>query len=122
MCIRDSLKRNSAAVMRDIFSFIGVDTSFEPNVIERHNVTGIPKNVRLHTFLSGKSKLRALVKHVVPDRWGRRVLSNMRRKNLDRMPNLSPALRKELVSLYRDDILKLQNLTGRDLSAWLSES
>ena len=117
----EDLKQDSGAVMRDIFSFLGVDDNFEPDLFERHNVTGTPKNARLHGLLSGQSKIRALAKHIVPDRLGRRVLSNLRQKNIERMPKLSKALRAELVSLYRSDIVKLQELTGRDLAAWLDE-
>lgn len=34
------------------------------------------------------------------------------------MPRLSPRLRDELHGFYRDDITRLETLTGRDLSAW----
>ena len=34
-------------------------------------------------------------------------------------PPLDPELREELVEGYKEDILRLQELIGRDLSAWL---
>lgn len=34
-------------------------------------------------------------------------------------PRLDPEIRRELIDYYRDDILKLQDLIGRDLSHWL---
>jgi hypothetical protein len=36
--------------------------------------------------------------------------------------SLDPALRRELVELFRDDTERLQELIGRDLSPWLSAS
>jgi hypothetical protein len=34
-------------------------------------------------------------------------------------PTLDAELRRKLVSIYRDDILQLQDLLQRDLSSWL---
>ena len=38
---------------------------------------------------------------------------------LDEKPPLRPEVRKALVEEYREDILKLQDLTGLELSRWL---
>ena len=48
----------------------------------------------------------------------RRLGSALGKWNLNR-PQLSPEHRRELIALYREDILKLQDLIQRDLSAWL---
>ena len=37
-------------------------------------------------------------------------------------PEIDTDLRHKLVAIYRDDIVKLQDLLGRDLSAWLEVS
>jgi hypothetical protein len=34
-------------------------------------------------------------------------------------PPIDPELREELIEGYKDDILRLQDLIGRDLSIWL---
>jgi hypothetical protein len=34
-------------------------------------------------------------------------------------PRIDPETRKGLIKWYREDILKLQELIGRDLSGWL---
>jgi hypothetical protein len=41
------------------------------------------------------------------------------RFNLAPSPPLDPELRARLTEEYREDILKLQDLIGRDLSHWL---
>jgi hypothetical protein len=47
-----------------------------------------------------------------------KIRSNLIRKNTYKA-NLSPEERKQLVKIYRSDILKLQDAIGRDLSTWL---
>ncbi len=115
----EDLKADATTVMADIFRFLDVDDSFKPNVFEKHNVTGMPKNARAHAMLNGRSPLGAIAKRIVPERLGRRALSFLRKKNLQRMPALSADVRRELIEVYRDDVLALQTLTGRDLSRWL---
>jgi hypothetical protein len=39
--------------------------------------------------------------------------------NFAKPPALSPKIRRDLTALYREDIEKLQDLIGRDLSGWL---
>jgi hypothetical protein len=35
---------------------------------------------------------------------------------------MEPGIRRELTRLYREDILALQELIGRDLGGWMAES
>jgi hypothetical protein len=44
----------------------------------------------------------------------------IQRRGLVKPPSLEPDVRAELIQIYRDDILKLQDLIQRDLSKWLS--
>jgi hypothetical protein len=37
-------------------------------------------------------------------------------------PKLSPEIRAEVAGEFREDVMKLQDLLGRDLSAWLAPS
>lgn len=71
----DDLKADALRVVKDIFLFIGVDYSFQPDVSTRHNPTKKPK--------------------------------------------MKKETREHLKDVLREDILKLQELIGRDLSAWL---
>jgi hypothetical protein len=41
-------------------------------------------------------------------------------RNLASKPSLPPEARSQLVEVFRPNILQLQDLLGRDLSAWLS--
>jgi hypothetical protein len=64
--------------------------------------------------------LQAAIRPLLP-RPDRRFISRLfidRKKQPVRFP---AGLRQELVGLYRDDIILLQRLIQRDLSAWLAD-
>jgi Sulfotransferase family len=107
-------------VMRDIFQFLQVDATFRPDISEKFNVSLVPRSERLEKFLQSPSRFESVVRQLVPipARWRHYVANWMREKNVHR-PSLSRAMRKKLVAIYRNDILKLQDLIGRDLGAWL---
>jgi len=120
----DDLKKDPLSLVQDIYRFLGVDDSFIPKSIgEKFNVSGVPKNKFLHEFLRKpnaiKSTLRPLARLVLPDKETReRFLRKLLQKNLKK-PEMKPETRDYLKRLYKEDILKLQDLIKRDLSHWL---
>ncbi|MCP4614778.1 MAG: sulfotransferase, partial [Planctomycetes bacterium] len=44
VCLYDDLNQDTLLVVQDIFEYLGVEQTFEPDVASRHNVGGIPKN------------------------------------------------------------------------------
>ncbi len=69
-----------AAILADLFRFIGVDDSFAPDMSIRYNAAAVPA---------------------------------------ERRPPLDPQVLDRLRESFRDDVLALQDLLGRDLSGWL---
>ena len=45
--------------------------------------------------------------------------ARLRKRMMRGTPELSGELRRRLIGIYEDDIRALQELIGRDLSAWL---
>jgi hypothetical protein len=45
---------------------------------------------------------------------------NLQNRNLSKAPPMPEETRMELIEAYREDVLKLQDLIGRDLSGWLA--
>ncbi len=78
--IYDDFRADPAGVLAELFRFVGVDPTFEPDMTTRHNASDVPE--------------------------GRR-------------PPLRPEVRAGLQARFRDEILALQDLLGRDLSGWL---
>lgn len=120
----DDFARDPLAVVQDCFRFLGVDDGFRPDVSVVHNVSGAPRSRLLETLLARPNPLRSLARAVLPLSVRRRLgqapaAARMQARNT-RPVALSPALRKALTRDFREDILRLQNLLRRDLSAWLS--
>lgn len=106
----DDLKNQSAWMFRDAFEFLGVDPSFIPDVREKFNVN---ENVLLNTFFTKNFRRidnRLSVSSVLPSQWKHAFRGE---------PIMDDEIKSKLKALYREDILKTQQLTGRNLDKWL---
>jgi hypothetical protein len=111
---------NPMSILQDIFRFLGVDDTFAPNMSVKHNVSGIPRNKALNTFLVKPHPIKSILKPFLPESLRRALIVSLKnRRNMDKPPPLPPDLRKQLINVYREDILKLQDLIQQDLSMWL---
>jgi hypothetical protein len=117
----EEVRANQQEVLRDICRFVGVDDTFEPDLDHRPNRSGIPQNQWLHRLLMRPNAARAVSRVLLPEPVRFWIADRLKARLFTRLarPTLSPIVRQQLVELYREDILKLQDLIGRDLSAWL---
>lgn len=115
----DDLKRDPDGLLRRLCRFLGVDEGFEPDLSARLNPSGVPRS-RLLAPLLRKNRVSRMARALLPrslepkaelafDRWRSRRLVK---------PPLDSALRAELIERYREDISRLEDRLGRDLSAW----
>ncbi|HEY9849893.1 MAG TPA: sulfotransferase [Leptolyngbyaceae cyanobacterium] len=114
----EDLASNPVKLIQDIFQFIGVDETVVPDVSTKHLVSGIPKSKFWHNFLNRKSPIKDILKQLIPAKIGKQITSDLRKRNLTKPP-LSPDIRRQLIEVYKEDILNLQDLIDRDLSIWL---
>jgi hypothetical protein len=118
----EEFKADPAALAQDIFRVLGVDDTFVPDASMRYEKSGMPKSDRFQQFLLDPDHwIRRLSRYVIPESVRERLLVRMKNVNLEKPP-LEPAVRDRLIAAYRDDILRLQDLIDRDLSAWLTSS
>lgn len=116
----DDFEANPVSVVQDTFRFLGVDDSFVPDMSLRHNVSGIPRIRALNKLLdSPRHPIKTILRPFLPRKWRLMIRVRVGNMNLRRPPPLDPALRRQLFEVYREDILKLQDLLDRDLSLWL---
>ena len=111
-----------AGVLQDIFQFLGVCDTFAPDLTVHYNIGGLPKNRVWSAFLKGLGPVASLCRPLVPAAVRPGVVDmfhHLQRRAFVKPPPLEPAARAELIDIYREDILKLQDLVQRDLSAWL---
>lgn len=115
----DDFKKNSLDVLQKTFDFAGIDSTFEPaNITKKFNVSGMPKNKAMHKLIAEGNPLKALIKPLVPRQLRYKLKENYYEKNLSK-PTLSEDIRQQLIETFREDILKTQDILGRDLSMWL---
>jgi hypothetical protein len=113
----DDLKRDALGVVQDVYRFVGVDPTFEPDFDTPHNVGGIPASKLVESALTSRA-LRSVVEPWIPQRaanWVRRL----RTRNMREAPGLPSALRSELIGYFREDIARTGDLIGRSLNHWL---
>jgi hypothetical protein len=89
VCLFEDLRTCPLDFMRDLYGFLGVDPSFTPDVTKASNRS----SVRAATWLP-----KFIQKNSTP---------------------LHPETRARLREYFRPDTFKLQELIGRDLSAWI---
>ena len=114
---------NPTMFLKDIFTFLDVDSSFMPNISERYNVTKPPKSLALHNFTTQPNSVRSLVKTLLPNKWQKKVEQALNKLNQSNIkPEIDPLVKNKLILEYRQDIIKLQDLIQQDLSSWLNYS
>lgn len=118
--LHDDLLDDAPAVLAKCFTFLGVDTNFQPDFSRKPNRSGIPRIAPLQRFLSGQSVVKKTLVRMLPEQMRGRLVSGVQRINLAR-PAMAPATAARLRAAYRDDILALQDLIDRDLSVWLTD-
>jgi hypothetical protein len=114
----DDFRDAQGAALRSVFGFLEVDEGFRPDTSLRHNVSGIPRSRWLYELVSGRGPAGRVLGAVVPAALMARVRARAASRLLRQEP-LDPELRAELVERVREDVLRLQDLLGRDLSRWL---
>jgi hypothetical protein len=118
--IYEDFKADNMRTIKEIFRFLKVDDSFIPEMEIRYNVSGKVRIQWLYDYVFFKrSFLKDLFKPFIPHELEMRIRYRFIEKNM-RKWDMSPDTKKILLSIYEDDICKLQDLLKRDLSFWLN--
>jgi len=118
----EDLVKDPVNVCGEVFQFLGIDRGFTPD-IEKHNVSASFRFRTLQAFLvrphpvleDAYRRMPARLKDLLYTLLQKAYALN--RKTVKREP-LDRGLREELAARYKDDILELEKLIGRDLSSW----
>ena len=117
--LTEDLSSDTSGTVKNVCSFLGVPFNdgnfFDPR--KTYHGYGAPRNTLFKSVL-GSLFLQSLVSRVAP----MKLLYLLRERLVDNehpKPPLDSKAREFLKSLYHDDILRLQDLIGRDLQTWL---
>ncbi len=117
----DDLKADPAACMRSIYTFLEVDHSFTPNTSQIHNQGAGVRSKSLSRWIRQTHPIKQFLRRVTPKPLRQQMVRGLLHLNQATLPPLDPYLRRELTRPQHDDILRLQDLIGRDLTHWLAE-
>ena len=107
--------------LKDIFTFLDIDSNFVPNISERFNVTKPPKSLAFHNLTTRQNPARSLVKTLIPTNWQNQIEQALNKLNQSNIkPEIDSLVKNKLILEYREDIIKLQDLIQQDLSYWLN--
>jgi hypothetical protein len=110
----DDFKSDPRKFIQDLLHFLEVDDTFMPDMSVKYNVSGLYRNKSLEIIMRTFHPLRLVLERKLPPKFVSFLGKNLMKRN---EPGIE--LRRKLVAIYRDDILKLQDLIHRDLSHWL---
>jgi Sulfotransferase family len=117
--LHDDLISDPRAVVRDIFRFVGVDHTFEPDVSVSYNPGRLHRSSTLERMISLGTRTR--LRLLLPSGARNRLRAGLSALNRSEPAPLDPELRRALTREFREDILQLQDLINRDLPRWLAE-
>jgi hypothetical protein len=112
----EDLRNDTSRTLGEVFRFLNVDENFVPDASIEHNPSGVPRAGKLYTRVRAlTARNPVLVERLLPAR----LRGYLKSRILVKPPPFPPELREDLTRSYEEDILRLQELIDRDLSAWL---
>jgi hypothetical protein len=119
--LTEDLAESPCAVARQAFAFLDVDPDVELPPQSPVNVRAAPRHPRLAAALNRPGGTMATLKHLVPYSTRQRlrsVINRWNRRPFETAPTLDPAIARALRRRYRDDILAVEEIIGRNLRMW----
>lgn len=115
----EDLLERPGELFADLFSYIGVNPDFQPDISTTFNVSGVIKNPVMRWVWTRTHSAQALVRPLLPKKI-RQSISNIFTGLEKEAIEFSPELRRQLSEIFRADIQNLQQLIKRDLTSWLA--
>ncbi|MFI5171745.1 MAG: sulfotransferase family protein [Chitinophagales bacterium] len=118
----DALEKNPDKLLTDIYHFLNVEPLEKKEMIRR-NQSGEMKVKWFKQIITTRKNpilnfFRKLLSRETKKRLRNWTKDKLLRYNLKKT-EMEPQVRKKLIELYREDILKLQKIVDKDLSDWL---
>lgn len=113
----EDVKTNAPRFLTELFTFLAIDPSFRPSNIDAiYNRIMYPRTQRVLERVGLKWAVET-IKQTPLGEWIKKRHNG--KGNANEREKLDPTTTQELRQLFRDDVQRLQDMIGRDLSAWL---
>lgn len=115
--LSEELRQHPEETISALYRFTGVDDSFKPDLSQAHNKAAVPRNALMHQLLSF-SGLRVMIRRNLKNGF---IKNGLRRIMFGAPKENKPSaeMTEQLKKYFHQDILKLSELTGKDLTQWL---
>ncbi len=119
----DDMIRDTEGMLRVVCRFLGVDDRHVFQLDAGQNSSYSPRWDFLGRLITSESRLKYHVLDQLPDSWKKGIRHQFDRWNSNRnvQIELLPETRAKLRSIFYEDIMRLQDLIGRDLSSWIKQ-
>jgi hypothetical protein len=114
--VYEDLEREPRATFRDVFERLGVDPDAPIDYVV-HNQSGEARSVLLERLTRTKGHWRRRVKRALPAS-ARHAFERLREGNIVGTGGIDAQTRGRIVEAVADDVQRLEDIVGRDLSAW----
>lgn len=117
----DDLVRDKERVVHELFTFLGVEPNFKPNLSVEYNPSGIPSNSITKYLLNRKNSRSVYIRELLKKSLPRSVLELVAKKSLKKVVMANYEI-EYLNDYYAEEIKKLEQLLGRALNNWVTRS
>jgi hypothetical protein len=114
----DDIRRRPAEIFRGVCDYLGIDDAVGPHAVERR-----VKDKEIPVVPPSARRLLAPLKELVQPWRETRAFGAIRSLIARRLryPPLTPELRERLAAHYAEDVARLSELIGRDLTMWRAD-
>lgn len=120
----DDMAIDAGRVYAEILRFLEVDDTFRPPSFDVVNASRRTRSERLRHFLARPPELpRRIIRHTVPAGLRRRWYERAKQLNVESRPRepMPPATRERLRREFHDEVVRLSDFLGRDLTGWTAD-
>ncbi|MGB3073860.1 MAG: sulfotransferase [Chitinophagales bacterium] len=122
VCLSEDLRKDPEGLVQSLEDFLEIDR-IPLDFGDELNASGEPKSEALNKFLKKPNPVKKFLGNLLPKEIRRKmrlkVQSTVYKYNLEKK-ELNPETRLALKKIYREDILRLQDLIKRDLGSWIN--
>lgn len=114
----EDINNNPLELVQNTYRFLDVEPQYVPS-LTKQNVSQKPKSQLIVRLFRHDNQLKSLLKPLFPKEVRDVIRKRAIKINSVTKPSLTPEMRQSLIDIYREDVLRLQDLIQRDLSTWL---
>ena len=117
--MHEEFNASSEKVVKDVFRFLGVDKNQVIDTAIRYNVGGKRwANMFLKNIVIKESKLKLVFKQIFSRKFRKYSISIINKLFKKNIP-MKKETRQYLIKYFKEDIIKLSGIIGKDLKNWI---